>query len=389
MMFIAQSTGGDHTNWMDRFDEAMRHARSDAIDMCHDCGIMGKVQERMLAISTLKWHLEVPDEKDKFQVKVKDGLTRLVKGISDLPRIIPWLAWSVWFGRYGVQAEWKKCEVRDDDPEPEDEEAAPEMPGAMPAVAGGMGAPPGGGAPASPFARSRLTFHPAAERHDHVLRYLRGGHRANPDDQQAKQAYSDRLGQIGAPHGQPGKLKGKPGDEHKMRRAITISQAFPVHGDSIGHQQDGTPFILVNGSMESDLRKLDHNVSIVNTTIGRALSLRGTWRSRFIIHKQFMETRDYYTTEQQEAVWGVGIRSHLFWTNFLKLDFLGKISDFYARVGLGINLWKYTSGNPQAQAAVAQAAREQSDRVQSLYPGDPGRGEDQHVRAYRGAHGGL
>ena len=113
---------------MDRFDEAMRHARSDAIDMCHDCGIMGKVQERMLAISTLKWHLEVPDEKDKFQVKVKDGLTRLVKGIPDLPRIIPWLAWSVWFGRYGAQAEWKKCEVRDDDPEPEDEEETPEMP---------------------------------------------------------------------------------------------------------------------------------------------------------------------------------------------------------------------------------------------------------------------
>ena len=251
-----------------------------------------------------------------------------------------------------------------------------------------MGVPPGGGAPASPFARSRLTFHPAAERHDRVLRYLRAAIQANPDDQRAGQV--TRIPTASARSARPQANQVSPraslGDGHKMRRAITISQAFPVHGDSIGHQQDGTPFVLINGSMESDLRKLDPNVSIVNTTIGRALSLRGTWRSRFIIHKQFMETRDYYTTEQQEALWGVGIRSHLFWTNFLKLDFLGKISDFYARVGLGINLWKYTSGNPQAQARCGTSRPRAVRQGQSLRASDPRRGEDQHVGTHRGAN---
>src|SRR5437867_4188327 len=86
--FVAKMGGGDNTFWHDRWDEAMRYARTNAEAMRVDPFLMGLVDERKRACANLPWHLEVPDEKDPQQVRVRDGLTRLVKGIPFFRRIL-------------------------------------------------------------------------------------------------------------------------------------------------------------------------------------------------------------------------------------------------------------------------------------------------------------
>src|SRR5258708_2761912 len=51
--FVAKLTSGDYGYWHDRFDEALRHSRRDAEVMRRDAILMGMLQERYLAVSSL------------------------------------------------------------------------------------------------------------------------------------------------------------------------------------------------------------------------------------------------------------------------------------------------------------------------------------------------
>jgi hypothetical protein len=345
-LFVARTTGGDYTFWQTMYDEAMRHGRKDAVDMLNDVYLRGLLQERMLAVSSRKWHLEVPDEKDPWQVHVKDSLTRQMKAVTQMPRIIPSHYWAIWFGRQGVQIEWGKTDVRDDFDAKKDKGKQPTQQQPAPA-------------PAAAQAMMRI---------DPVLRYLRERMLEDPADRGAEKAYGARLDEMGLPNPDQ-----QFGTGAKKRKALSVLQAWEVQGDKIGHQLDGTPYVLVNSAYTNELRHLDPNASIVNTTVGRALSLRGTWRKRFLLHYQFMEDRDFFLGSMQgDAIHGVGIRSHLFWCDFLKKDFLGRVAEFYDRIGLGVNIWTYPSGNVEALNAAQTAAKNQSDRANLFVPVIPG-----------------
>lgn len=285
--FIARVQGGNHTYWHERFDEAMRHAREDAEAMRRDGYLMSLLQERLLAVSSLPWHLEVPDEKDPHQVQVKDGLTRLLRGNIKLRRVIPWLSQAVWYGRYGVQVAWKWQDFHD---RPSEDAATP-----------------GKSLPTGPASKPQ------------------GG----------------------------------------MRRGLTFAKAWPVNGDKIGHQHDHTPYVLIDSSRTSELP----NAEFASTTVGgQGLLLRGSWRERFLIHRQYIEDADFFAPEAAEAIHGVGVRSYLFWMYFLRMQWLGDVTDFFDRVGLGVNIWEYQAGNPQAREEAQRAASEQSSRANILVP---------------------
>lgn len=275
--FISRSGGSSNTYWHDRFDEALRHAREDAEVMTRDAGLMALLQERILAVNNLPWHLEIPDEKDKTQTRVRDTITRIVKGIRPFRRITRWLYEALWFGKSAVQVEWEWCKVRD-------------------------------------------------------------------------------------------------GDEKAKRdiRGLTVRQQWPVQGDKIGHQYDHTPYVLIYSAEEDSL----HNAEVISTVLGRAITLRGSWRERFLIHKHLAEDVDYYNADQAEAIHGVGLRSKLFWLNWLKLEWLGNITDYFDRVGCGLTIWRFQQGNTQALAAVKQAANEQQNRAHIFVPVSPDGGKD-------------
>src|SRR5574343_422198 len=225
---------------------------------------MALVQERQMAITGLNWHLEVPDEKDRRQMRVKDGLTRLVRGIPFLRRMLVWWSDALWYGKYGVQVEFKWTAFSEELPtrQPKGPASPPGMPPGQPAAPPG----PGGAAGVEPKKGRRV-------RH----------------------------------------------------RGLTVAQAWPVNGDKIGHQYDHTPYVLVNGAMAGDLP----NAEIITTPLGMGLSLRGSWRERFIIHKHLQEDVDYFSSDAAEAIHGVGIRSRAFWNYFLRMQWRSNVTDFF------------------------------------------------------------
>jgi 2'-5' RNA ligase len=338
--FMARYSGASNTFWHDRFDEALRHARQDAEAMRNDCWLMAMLRERKEAVSGLNWHLEVPDDDDPEQIRVKDGMTRLVKGIPRLRQMFSWLLEALWYGKFAVQVAWDKCEFSD---RPAEEEEGP-PPDAKPQAGPGM-MPMPGSPPGQPLQQGRYRRAP----------YQYQGMPGMPP---------------GMPPPGPPKKKGKP--KGKMRKGLSVCKMEPLNGDKIGHQQDGTPYILIDASTSDQLPKS----SIISTTQNLALSLRGTWRERFIIHSHEREDRDYWQGEQGEAIHGVGIRSRIFWLNWLKMEWLGNISDFFARVGLGLTIWYYQQGNNQALEAIQKAAREQSNRAHLFVPRSPDSGKD-------------
>lgn len=259
--FAAVVGGASKTYWHDRFDEALRHSRENALAMRRDAYLMSLLQERKFAVSSLPWYLEVPDPKDKTQAKVRATLTQCLRGTRGLRRML--LAWleAIWYGRYGVQFSWRWQQV-------------------------------------------------------------------------------------------------------EGRRALAVKDWAPVNGDKIGYHWDGTPYVLVNAARAGELT----GAVMVNTTRARALSLQGGWRQRFIIHQHEIDDADYFEAEAAGGRHGVGIRSRIYWLDFLKREYLDWVVTYLERVGLGTTFWKYDAGNPKAKEAAEQAALDNSRRVNIVVP---------------------
>src|SRR5215472_6828573 len=90
MTFIARQTGGFGSYWHDRFDECLRFNREYSETMANDGFLSGLMQERKLATYSLvhSWHLEIPNENDAFQKRVRDSVTAIIKSIPFFGRII-------------------------------------------------------------------------------------------------------------------------------------------------------------------------------------------------------------------------------------------------------------------------------------------------------------
>lgn len=260
--FNAIYSSGSNTYWQDRWDEAIRAARENALVMRRDAFLMSLLQERKLAVASIPWELEIPDEKDARQRVVRDTIKRAIEGIADLRRIMFALLEAVWYGRYAVEVEWEWIKI----------------------------------------------------------------------------------------HG---------------KKVLTVADWFPINGDKLGWNFDGVPYVLTNATI---VQPRD-DVTLVNTTAGgRGLLLKGTWRDRFFIHRHEMDDSDYFEGESAGGVWGVGVRSRIFWMDWVRREYMEWITTFLERVGLGVTLWYYDGGNPQALNAVAAAAKNQSRRANLFVP---------------------
>lgn len=256
-------SSGDQAYWHNRWDEALRHARTSALTMRRDAFLMSLLQERKLAVASIPWELEVPDEKDPRQRLVRDTLKRAIEGIADLRRIIYALLEAVWYGRYAVEVEWDWIQI----------------------------------------------------------------------------------------HG---------------KKIMTVVDWFPINGDKLGWQFDGTPYVLVNSGVINNQRS---DIELINTTAGgQGFLLKGTWRDHFLIHRHEMDDADYFDGEQAAGVWGVGVRSRIFWMDYVRRNYREWIDTFLERVGLGITVWYYDAANPAALGAVQNAAKVQSRRANLFVP---------------------
>lgn len=146
--------------------------------------------------------------------------------------------------------------------------------------------------------------------------------------------------------------------------APTIKYHEPVHGDNIGFKWDRTPYILVNSQRAKEIP----NAEITMTNRGRGVLLRGTFRSRFIIHHHRTRGADFFDVDRAEAIHGVGLRDVLYWTWWLRNEWLGNTADWCERTGLGVRVWYYNASNPDSYAKTLAAAKNQTDRTNLLVP---------------------
>lgn len=268
VLTYASILGGAYkTYFHGRHDEAQRFGRDHAVRMRNDAFLMGLLQERKLAVASLPWHLEVPDERDPRQTAVRDALTRTIRDVPFLDRLLWALLEAIWYGRHAVQIKW-----------------------------------------------------------------------------------------------------GWEADGPTGRRVLTAREWQPVNGDKIGHHFDGTPYVLVYGGEPDALR----GARTTYTTVAKAVDLVGGWRERFVIHRHEQDDADYFDVEAADAAHGVGVRSRVFWLNWVRLEYGSWLSDYLERIGLGLTVWYYELGNPKSKELVTQAAEEQSGRVNLILPRSAG-----------------
>lgn len=153
-----------------------------------------------------------------------------------------------------------------------------------------------------------------------------------------------------------------------VKRGIGDPGHMPINGDKIGHQHDHTPYVLVNAAYAENLPEPTWPIW---TTIAKAMPLRGWLRERFILHAHQFDDSDYFGAEMSEGIHGVGIRTFIYYLDFLKKEWISNISDLLERAALGIRLWYYQGGNVDSQTKISKAAKDNARRINILIPRYP------------------
>lgn len=153
------------------------------------------------------------------------------------------------------------------------------------------------------------------------------------------------------------------------RRSLVVKDHEPVNGDKIGYTLDHTPTIQVYTTTKEEIPGTEMVWSGDANTGGYSLLLKGTWRQRFIIHTYQRRDGGFSDYERADAIHGVGVRDVVYWSEWMKKDYLAGISDWTQRAGVGgIRLWYYPAGNDAAREEVMRAAKAQKDKVNIAVP---------------------
>ena len=140
---------------------------------------------------------------------------------------------------------------------------------------------------------------------------------------------------------------------------------IPVNGDKIVYKvMEGAPYekdrvgirigynmAELNESYEGQIRPTDR---------GMAYFLTDDQRDRFIVHRHMVEDGDYDDPYSGGSIFGIGIRSRIYWTWYLMKETLAWLMEYIERSATGFEIWYYPAGNEKAREAIKRAAE---DRV--------------------------
>jgi Protein of unknown function (DUF935) len=162
----------------------------------------------------------------------------------------------------------------------------------------------------------------------------------------------------------------------------SINKFTPINGDKFRYKWDGTPGIAIySGAQQKNSIVQDSNAFLVKysdyietSMLGPALFLKNQFlRDRFVIHNFEPFDTDYlFEIEESQSVFGLGLRSRLYWTWNLRVEVLSWIMDALQRVGANGLLYAfYQSGNPNAEAATLNSLRNLVKDNISAFPMPP------------------
>lgn len=162
----------------------------------------------------------------------------------------------------------------------------------------------------------------------------------------------------------------------------SIVRHIPINGDKFRYKWDGTPGISIyQGAQEKDsvvgdsndfLRRFSDDIQ--QTMLGPALFLKKQFlRDRFIIHNFEPFDTDYlFEIDESQSIFGLGLRSRLYWTWNLRTELLSWMIDALQRVGANGMIFGFSqSSNPQAMAEVLNSLRMLSKDNLAVFPMPP------------------
>lgn len=138
----------------------------------------------------------------------------------------------------------------------------------------------------------------------------------------------------------------------------TVTQHVPVNGDKIQYAWDRTPVVMVSSQTAAEYR--DERGTIVSLDRGGwGLKLdRPEFRQRFVIHHHVADDADYFQGEMAGGAHGVGLRSRVYWSGWMKTETLGWMLSFMQGVGMmDLIVLNYPSGNPEAKRKAEENAK--------------------------------
>ena len=145
-----------------------------------------------------------------------------------------------------------------------------------------------------------------------------------------------------------------------------IHNWIPVNGDKIVYKvMQGTPFEKERvgiriGYNQGEMLPEKYQGQIGPTDRGMAYFLTDDQRDRFIVHRHMVEDGDYDDPYSGGSIFGVGIRSRIYWTWYLMKETLAWLMEYIERSASGFEIWYYPAGNEKAREACRRAAE---DRV--------------------------
>ena len=182
----------------------------------------------------------------------------------------------------------------------------------------------------------------------------------------------DKSGQAGTSEGGgPMMLSSGPVEpKWEKHRVIRMVKHKPINGDKIGHHQDDTPYVMVSSSWRDKFRGRPE-IIYPSSAGSAALLLRGNWREQMFIAESDPDDMDFFEAELAESVHGVGIRSRIYWLDFMRRDYIGWITDTLERIGLGLVVIYYDAGNETAKKEAEKTAKYYSRRSAITIPRSP------------------
>lgn len=145
------------------------------------------------------------------------------------------------------------------------------------------------------------------------------------------------------------------------RPAQFVAEHYPVNGDKIVFQWDGTPGVRINQQAVSQYPKAD---VVYDDRGGPILILRDpAFRGQFVLHTHEMEDADYFEPEMGGRVHGIGLRDFSYYGAYLRQEMIKWATSFMEKVGtLGLLCIYYPEGNDGARRQAEATAKEASNR---------------------------
>lgn len=142
----------------------------------------------------------------------------------------------------------------------------------------------------------------------------------------------------------------------------------PIHGDKLVFRYSQEPLhgptdeLLGPVGLQVNIAQLpEHMKPYVHPSERHMAYFFPHWqRSSIAIHKHMIEDSPYESPFDAGAIHGVGIRSRVYWEWFQKQEILAFLMEFLERSAMGIEIWEYPIGNPEAETAVRQMATDRS-----------------------------